>query len=463
MNRWIFLFGFFFTVGSFGQTGKILFYGRIENVKADSGQSKFVTLSPPDTLREKKPVKVQLNEDGFFRDTLRTGSGVYTLFDGRNVTELYFRTGGCYAVAYNAESFQEGPVVLEGHDTLINRYFVEKARHRVFIDRYNVKRPEKDFISYLDSIRDDQLNRIKHFHLPREIRTGEESHAKWDYLWELYFFTIVKAEADNRYIPSEETRKKLDMDYEDEAEYKKNSRYASLVGNYFPVEADKLAGKLRSKDASFSKEQNYIKLLYSLIKNEYIRNDLIEQMSRSMLRVAKDKEAFYEDFQNYYTGTDEEFKLKMDSDFLKYSRLKKGTPSPEFFHFANYQGGTSSLRDFRGKFVFIDVWASWCGNCWYQMPYLKRLEEEYKDKNIQFVGISIDKSDQEWRGTVFRKQMGGIQLRAKDHQDSFFKAYAISGIPRYILINEKGEVVDYNAPRPSEQEKLKELFRSVGL
>lgn len=458
--KYIFPFLFFPVVCCFGQA--VVFSGRIENIRADPGQQKWITLSPPYELKG-APVKIRLDESGFFRDTLETGNGIHFLFDGINGVELYLEKGKNYSIHYDAENFRNGTVGLGGNDTAINRYFVEKARNRVFIDRYDVKRPEEDFVICLDSIREDHLNRMARFQLPHEIRTWEEKEVKWDYLWELYFFTIVKGEADARYEPSEETRRKLDINYEDEIEYKRSSKYASLAGNYFPVEVDKLAGEFRLKDSSYSKEQNYIRLLCSLVKNEYIRNDLIEQMSRSMLRVAKDKEAFYSDFKRYYTGIDEDFKLKMDSDFLKYSRLKKGTPSPEFFHFVNYQGGTSSLRDFRGKFVFIDIWASWCGNCWYQMPYLRCLEEEYKDKNIHFVGISIDKSDQEWRETLIKKQIKGIQLRANDPGDNFLKEYAISGIPRYILINEKGEIVDYNAPRPSEQEKLKELFRSVGL
>lgn len=462
MNRGIFLFYFFLTAGCFGQTGNVIFYGKIENIKADSGQPKLVTLSPPYDAKGES-VNIPLTEEGFFSDTLQTTNGVHFLFDGIQVTELYFRAGKSYAIRYDAENFRQGPVVLEGSDTLVNRYFVEKARHRVFIDRYNVKRSEEEFRNYLGNIRKEEQDRVKSYALPQEIRSSEERDIQWGYLWELYFFTFVKAEADPGYRPLEVTKNELDINYEDEAEYKRSGKYASLVGNYFPAQVQMLAHQLQLKDSTFSLKQNYIRLLDAVVKNEYIRNDLIEEEGRSAMRAAGDKTAFYEDFKKYYTGTNEDFKLQMDSDYLKYSRLRKGTPSPEFFDFVNYRGGTSSLRDFRGKFIFIDVWASWCGNCWYQMPYLKQLEEEYKDKNIQFVGISRDKSDQEWRETIVKKQIGGIQLRATGTGGNFFREYAISGIPRYILINEKGEVVDYNAPRPSEQDKLKALFQSVGL
>ena len=56
-----------------------------------------------------------------------------------------------------------------------------------------------------------------------------------------------------------------------------------------------------------------------------------------------------------------------------------------------------------------------------------------------------------------------MQLLAKGKDDLFLKAYAVTGIPRYILLDPDGKVIDYNTPRPSEDEKLQKLFKSVGL
>ena len=66
-------------------------------------------------------------------------------------------------------------------------------------------------------------------------------------------------------------------------------------------------------------------------------------------------------------------------------KLKRGNLAPEFLNYENDAGGTSSLKDFKGNYVYIDVWATWCRPCIAQIPYLKKLEEEYKNKNITFV------------------------------------------------------------------------------
>lgn len=63
-------------------------------------------------------------------------------------------------------------------------------------------------------------------------------------------------------------------------------------------------------------------------------------------------------------------------------KIKKGNKAPDFSDYENYKGGTSSLSDFKGNYVYIDIWATWCKPCIAQIPYLKILEEEYKDKNI---------------------------------------------------------------------------------
>lgn len=130
-----------------------------------------------------------------------------------------------------------------------------------------------------------------------------------------------------------------------------------------------------------------------------------------------------------------------------------GKPSPKFA-FENYKGGITKLEDFRGKYVYIDVWATWCAPCRAEIPFLKKIEEKYHDKNIEFVSISIDqvKDKEKWKAMVSNKQLGGVQLFAdKDWNSQFVKDYGINGIPRFILIDPNGNVVNASADRPSSE------------
>lgn len=141
----------------------------------------------------------------------------------------------------------------------------------------------------------------------------------------------------------------------------------------------------------------------------------------------------------------------------------KGQDSPKFSDYENHAGGTTSLDDLKGKYVYIDMWATWCGPCIREIPSLKEVEKAYHGKNIEFVSISVDRKGayETWKEMVVEKELGGIQLWAKEDQ-TFASAYKVSGIPRFILIDPQGKVVDADAPRPSD-EKLKELFNTLSI
>jgi thiol-disulfide isomerase/thioredoxin len=149
------------------------------------------------------------------------------------------------------------------------------------------------------------------------------------------------------------------------------------------------------------------------------------------------------------------------SEHGKLAGLKKGDPSPKF-NYPNTKGEKVSLDDLRGKYVYVDVWATWCGPCKQQIPFLKELDKEYSGKNIAIVSLSIDKESNKdkWLQMVADEKLTGIQIMADD--SDFATAYNISGIPRFILIDPEGNILDSNAPRPSDP-RLKQLFESLNL
>jgi thiol-disulfide isomerase/thioredoxin len=158
------------------------------------------------------------------------------------------------------------------------------------------------------------------------------------------------------------------------------------------------------------------------------------------------------------------FEMKMYFKQKQEQQKLNNTSAPSF-DYVNYAGGKTKLEDLRGKYVYIDVWATWCGPCRGEIPFLQKIEEKYKGKNIAFVSISIDvqKDFEKWKTFVKDKSLGGIQLFAdKDWSSDFIKAFGINGIPRFILIDPSGKVVDADAARPSEpklEEKLEELLK----
>lgn len=114
-------------------------------------------------------------------------------------------------------------------------------------------------------------------------------------------------------------------------------------------------------------------------------------------------------------------------------------------------GKKVALADFKGKWLFIDLWATWCGPCNFEMPYLDELEHSLKDYNVAFVGISVDKdSDREKLLQLIKtKNMGGVQIQISDAKKVYSQLAVNSGIPHFAIISPDGKLFLNNVPRPS--------------
>lgn len=151
------------------------------------------------------------------------------------------------------------------------------------------------------------------------------------------------------------------------------------------------------------------------------------------------------------------YKRNYESNLAKSKMNNSVSPS---FDYENHKGGKTKLEDLKGKYVYIDVWATWCGPCRAEIPALKKVEEKYHGKNIEFVSISVDvdKDHEKWKNFVNDKQLGGVQLFAdKNWNSDFMKSFGVTSIPRFILIDPSGKVVKSDASRPSSPDLQKEL------
>jgi thiol-disulfide isomerase/thioredoxin len=157
----------------------------------------------------------------------------------------------------------------------------------------------------------------------------------------------------------------------------------------------------------------------------------------------------------------------LQSDSTKYNELSDlviemsafNTGKPAFdFTYPDSNGDSISLSDFKGSLVYVDVWATWCGPCKREIPHLLELEKEYHGQNITFLSVSVDedKDYETWKDMLVEKEMGGVQLFASGWS-KIAKDYKINGIPRFMLFDSEGNIIDVKAPRPS-NEGIRELL-----
>lgn len=112
----------------------------------------------------------------------------------------------------------------------------------------------------------------------------------------------------------------------------------------------------------------------------------------------------------------------------------------------------------RGKIILLDFWASWCAPCRAEMPYSKSLVSQYSMDEIVCIYLSLDEEESEWVRAV--RELGldeNLNYRFANGNSDFIKHFNFTGIPRYMIIDKQGKVVQADAPRPSDS-RLKDLL-----
>lgn len=135
-----------------------------------------------------------------------------------------------------------------------------------------------------------------------------------------------------------------------------------------------------------------------------------------------------------------------------FDKLRCGEKCPDFT-FKDIDGKEVSLKDFRGKYVYMDIWHTRCAPCVKLIPYMNELEEKFAGKDIYFVSLSfdLDRELDAWKQMVKKKGMKGIQLHVGENRDwlKLVMPCLITG-PRFMLLDKEGRFINANMSYPSD-------------
>lgn len=423
-----------------------LFSGKIEN--PNSGLLSIINSS------NKKVKEIEVSDTGTFSDTIFNANGYFRFSDGKESSSMYLKDGYNITLNMDAKQFDE-TITYKGNGGDENNFLAQKYLIKEKQDTKDLfSSEETTFLKKLDAQKTELLNSFTD-NLDKDFIQLEKTSIKYDHI-----MSSKQYERGHAYFTKNKDFKVSegfpdlaeDLDYNNEENYKTFSAYKDLVGRNFY----KTVGEIVKKDSvSFDVAAvNFIKK----VKSDVIKNGLLKSIAYEVSFNNPKPEGVYNAIMEL--STDEEFKKGLTQKYELIKKLVRGSDSPAFENFENFAGGTSSLKDFKGKYVYIDVWATWCGPCKAEIPSLKKVEKQYHDKNIEFISLSIDvkKDHNLWEQMIKEKELGGVQLFAdNDWSSKFIKDYGINSIPRFILISPEGKIINANAPRPSNKD-LVDLF-----
>ena len=161
-------------------------------------------------------------------------------------------------------------------------------------------------------------------------------------------------------------------------------------------------------------------------------------------------------------STNEKGHVKAKEVYDHFNKMRRGMPSVDF-SFMDEKGKIVHLSDFRGKALYIDLWATWCGGCVAETPYMAKLYDHYKhDKRIQLISISMDRSKSLWLKKNKEDKVTWPQfIEPNEFNSEMAKTFDITFIPRFLLFDKNGNILSLDAPRPSSEDIIEWIEKNI--
>lgn len=394
------------------------------------------------TIRGNGYIKViDVNTNGTFDDTLVIKEGNFTFYDTKESTAMYLAPGYRLDISLDGKEFDETlkySGIGEKPNNFNASYFLFNEKNAIDSETYK-KMENQEYFDYqlkthaslMKLLNESEIENEKFLESQADKFRFQMLNNLINKLGEDYFAGKTKAII-TQYLDTETNK----IDFKDSVMFASNNDYKYFLSSYFV--AGLTSGDLKTLE------------LYNEELLEMQKKSIVTTLKRGISFYNMDKlDLYYQTYVKLAANDKGINRIKEKYDRIK--NLKKGSPSPSF-NYPDSSGKNISLESLKGKLVYVDVWATWCGPCKAQIPFLKQLEEKYREEDIAFVSLSIDqlKNISKWKDMIVDKELGGIQIIAdKAWRSKFVTDYVIEGIPRFILIDKDGNLMDPMAPRPA--------------
>lgn len=141
------------------------------------------------------------------------------------------------------------------------------------------------------------------------------------------------------------------------------------------------------------------------------------------------------------------------------AKVQSGKPVPSI-SYPDASGNLQGLEKYKGNYLLIDFWASWCGPCRQSIPKVKELYGQYHGKGFNVLSVSIDQDESAWRKAMKEEKMPWEQLLSPD-MDKTMQRFQFSGIPTMYIIDPNGKIIrSYTGYSPEAEANIKSILNN---
>ena len=414
---------------------------------------------------------VTIREDGSFEKEFNLSKPVDATFLGdRLFLYLYLEPGKSLGINFNAQAF-DSLITFTGELGLQNKYIHEKTvagsdQYKRLSQIYQPPYKPGDFIRVRDSLSKAEFDFLEKFRTENpgidvSFVNREKKVLEFSVYYDLYNYPTM-AEYYNKTVQEmpADWYSFLDKIKLDDPSLMEISDIRAFISGYVQKEAMKMANIPQEKSWG---NPELLKAMFSFLAENFKSPEIFNVILYDKLKQHIDSEGTIgiEDLVDQYltTSTNEKYKATINEMSEKWAALAPGKPAPAFT-LLNINGENVSLSDFKGKYVFIDFWATWCGPCLAEIPAYTKMVNDYKGRNIVFISMSVDKEKPKWEAKVKADKFEWIQIHDPIKVN---KNYLVMYIPTFTLIDPEGKIVNARCPRPSNPELRKILDSQPGL
>lgn len=369
------------------------------------------------------------------------------VFYGRDFRWIYFEKGDKASISFAGKDFSD-TFTFEGDKAAAVEYL-----HKVRLTALPDEDYALEFDQYLEKIRAKEQAAIKLMKANSLSSAGrfakmEEARIRYSYAAPLLMYPIghKMMARDMSYAPDEEYYKVIEEYFVENEDWVDVDEYRDFILEAAHV----LDAENRNVSDLYPRAVAQMRYIADRFSTAKVRDILLHSLAATYVdRYGIDD---IQDLENIYHSyvKDEALLADYASKFDKWDVSKPGKPSPALSA-TDIDGKVWTLEDFRGRYVYIDMWATWCAPCRREVPYLKALAEKFQDAHIVFLGLSVDSDKAKWENMVRGGDLCGVQLYLGP-RSAFQTAYNVEGIPHFILLDKEGRIVSNDMSKPSSDE-----------